>query len=105
VDYKSDHVDEASLAEHAGRYELQMLLYASAAWKHFGSHPADATLYFLRPGASHVFPVTPETLAVARQRVEKLTTDLITARRTGNFPRNTGGACRFCPYGPLCLRK
>jgi ATP-dependent helicase/nuclease subunit A len=105
VDYKSDHVDEASLAEHAGRYELQMLLYASAAWKHFGSHPADATLDCLRPGASHVFPVTPETLAVARQRVEKLTTDLITARRTGNFPRNTGGACRFCPYGPLCLRK
>ncbi|MCY2927373.1 MAG: PD-(D/E)XK nuclease family protein, partial [Planctomycetota bacterium] len=60
VDYKSDHVGEEGIAAHAERYELQMTTYALAASRwlgqtELGDGPADATLYFLRPGAEHRF--------------------------------------------------
>ncbi len=90
---------------HASRYELQMLLYGAAAARHVGSGsigPIDATLYFLRPAATHTFPMTAETLKGAAARVQRLARTLITSRRTGQFRRANDQACPRCPYARLC---
>ncbi len=106
VDYKSDRVGpDEPLADHARRYELQLLLYASAAGRHLGERVADATLYFLRTGSTCEIPVNDASLAAATGRAASLATDLITSRRGGVFQRRTGRHCTWCPYAGLCLER
>jgi ATP-dependent exoDNAse (exonuclease V) beta subunit len=102
VDYKSDRVEPAAVAEHARRYELQVLAYAAAARRHLGSLPAEAVLYFLRPGAAHRVPLTPNGLAAAEQRLAAAAEELAAARRSGRFQRRQAGLCTACPYQALC---
>jgi len=104
VDYKSDRVEPADLAEHARRYDLQMLAYAAAAARQTGGRIADATLYFLRPGASHVLPVGPGDTEAAAARIGRLGADLIAARRTRRFAPNRSPFCSRCGYAGLCDR-
>jgi ATP-dependent exoDNAse (exonuclease V) beta subunit len=103
VDYKSDNVQAGpQLAEHARRYELQLLLYANAAGRHLGSRVADATLYFLRPAATCGIPVDDAALGAATHRAASLARDLIASRRGGVFPRRAHEHCTWCPYAGLC---
>ncbi len=104
VDYKSDRVGRHELADHAERYRLQLMLYAAAAARHFGAPPVEARVYFLRPGASHTFPVTDESIDAACSTVAKLTCELISSRRSGQFNRRCDAACPFCRYKSLCLK-
>ena len=123
-------VDE-DVAGHAERYELQLMLYALAAGRHLAgatppndhasrpsrrppsgaslldgldvAHgPRDAVLYFLRPGLTHVWPVTPEAVTAATARLAELGDSLIASRRAGRFARRESEACPSCPYHELC---
>jgi ATP-dependent helicase/nuclease subunit A len=106
VDYKSDRVEPGpQLAEHAARYELQLLLYAHAAGRHLGTRVADATLYFLRPAATCEIPVDDAALAAATHRAASLAKDLIASRRTGVFRRRESEHCQWCSYAELCGQK
>ncbi len=96
VDYKSDRVGEGNIAEKAACYELQMLIYAEATSRLVGELPAAATLHFLRTGATHTFEITESAMADARNRITKLTENLIAARRTGNFSPCNSPSCDFC---------
>ena len=103
VDYKSDRLgDDEDVAEHARRYELQMLIYALAAGRHLGAEPADAQLYFLRTGRTHTLAISPDAIRAASERIERLAKELILARRSGRFERRSSRACETCPYGKLC---
>ncbi len=103
VDYKSDRLAPADIAEHSERYRLQMLLYCLAASKYLNVPPAEARLYFLRSGLTHTFPISPETLAAAESRAAELAERLIAAGRAGDFRTiSPNDACSFCPYGRLC---
>lgn len=102
VDYKSDRVGREGLLPHAQRYELQMLVYAVAAGRHFNAAPADACLYFLRPGQTHTFALGEARFPQARQRVGDLAQRLVAAQRTGRFDRAEGPHCPQCPYAHWC---
>jgi len=103
VDYKSDRLsDDNEIAQRAGNYELQMLAYSIAADRHLDGPIADASLYFLRPGCKHTFPIDPAALQTARDRLAALTEDLITSRRTNQFERVQSARCDYCPYSTLC---
>lgn len=103
VDYKSDRTSTDDIPAHSLRYELQMLLYAVAAQRYLGSPPADATLYFLRSGQTHTFPIGADVLQSARRRAENLVRKLITARRSGRFAHVESKMCPHCPYAALCV--
>jgi len=102
VDYKSDRVSGDQIARRAGNYELQMLAYSIAAGRHFDQSIADASLYFLRPGCAHTFPIDPGVLQTAQDRLAALTEKLIVARRTNQFERVQSPHCTYCPYSILC---
>jgi CRISPR/Cas system-associated exonuclease Cas4 (RecB family) len=102
VDYKSDRVGAEGISAHADRYRLQMLLYAAAAARHFGTPPADATLYFLRPAQAARIEIALAVLDEARDSATSLARRLITDRRKGQFERCQTAACRLCSYAGLC---
>jgi ATP-dependent helicase/nuclease subunit A len=107
VDYKSDRVDAGEVAERARRYELQMMVYLSAASRQFGGGVTDATLYFLRPGAAHVFAPDAAAYAAFGDRLADLAGRLARSRADGDFPRAGDaktGRCAYCPYADLCGR-
>jgi ATP-dependent helicase/nuclease subunit A len=104
IDYKSDRVGEEGAAAHAGRYQLQMLTYATAAAGHLGHPPAAAMLYFLRPAVAAGVDVSPAALEAAAGRIAALGRELIAARRTGRFERREAARCAVCPYRSLCER-
>ena len=105
IDYKSDRVSAAGLAERAEHYRVQMQLYALAAWRHTGTPPAQATLYFLRPGLTYSFEVTDAALSQAQQEAQSLVNQLAETRRSGVYGRGDGGGvCHGCAYHELCGR-
>ena len=59
VDYKTDDVDDSTLAARADDYAPQLALYALAIERAFGRRPAHAWLHFLRPDrVVREFPLT-----------------------------------------------
>ncbi len=109
VDYKSDRVACEHIAAHAERYELQMLIYAAAAGRFLRGLPdgdapdgIDATLYFLRPGVSHVFDAAALTAGAAAERLAGIASRLTECRCTGHWPRRQDAACAHCRYSGLC---
>ncbi len=106
VDYKSDRIGPDEVEARAKRYELQMMIYLSAARKHLGECVTGATVYFLRPGLEHRFDADPETLAAAERRLTHLAEELNRSRLTGQFNRigdSDLSGCKSCPYASLCL--
>jgi ATP-dependent helicase/nuclease subunit A len=55
VDYKTNDVTAGEVASEAGRYEMQMLVYATALERALGVPPVELALHFLRPGVEHIF--------------------------------------------------
>lgn len=97
VDYKSDRLSSpVDLARQAKEYELQLLVYALAVERFFGQPPAEASLYFLRTGQMHRLSPNRAMLAAAEQRIESLAKRIVSARRTGCFPRCGQPHCPFC---------
>jgi len=68
VDFKTNYVTAANLAETASHYEMQLLVYALAAEQVLGSPPASLTLHFLRTGEDFTFAWND----AARRRVREL---------------------------------
>lgn len=56
IDYKTNSTTEAGVPKLAGRYALQMAVYAHAVEAATGERPASLTLSFLVPGVSHRVP-------------------------------------------------
>jgi ATP-dependent helicase/nuclease subunit A len=106
VDYKSDRLGpDEDPAKHAGRYELQMLLYAVACGRFLEADPPPATLYFLRSGRSATLAWPAETARRRMEGVEQTALEMIRRRREGQFPAEVAdGACRGCPYRSTCGR-
>jgi len=109
VDYKSDDVDAAAAAEHAARYQLQMLLYAAAAQGRLGRGVESATLYFLRPAVAVEMDVSPAAVEAVRRRAGELAGRLVAARREGQSSRTAlrqlilRSACRISRW-QRCVR-
>lgn len=102
VDYKSDRLGGQSPAEHAARYQLQVLLYAIAAGRCAGVSVADATVYYVRTAQSHTVAITPDLLAGVGDQARELAVQLIASRRSGQYQRREEPSCRYCPYSFLC---
>jgi len=103
IDYKSDRVSADGLADRAESYRMQMHLYALAAWRHTGTPPARATLYFLRGGLLYPFTVAPAELERTRHQAQALAGQLAHARRWNHYARaNDPAACEVCAYRELC---
>jgi len=56
LDYKTNRVSERNLAAVAAGYEMQMLVYATAAERILRQPPVELVLHFLRPGLEYSFP-------------------------------------------------
>ncbi len=105
VDYKSDRISNDAIASHSANYELQMLIYASAAARITGKLPLDAKLYFLRLGKTYDIKISPESLEALEGRAKSLACELSTARRSNVFARcdsKTFQYCQYCQYKGLC---
>lgn len=59
LDYKTNHVTVAGVAQAAAAYELQMFVYFEAVTRILGGEPASVSLAFLRAGAEHAFHFSP----------------------------------------------
>ncbi len=103
VDYKSDRVAPADVAAHSASYELQLMTYVLAA-RRFGSPPAEASLYFLRPGKSYAMSIDAAAVSAAEGRLTELASQLIASRRSGRFVRSRSDKCEFCPFTALCKK-
>jgi ATP-dependent helicase/nuclease subunit A len=102
MDYKSDKVSKADLAEHCKRYSLQMTVYRLAMQRHLCVPTVSASLYFLRLGQSVDMTADDEETKRAVSQIEALCRDLIHRRRTGDFPKCVTPHCAFCTYHSLC---
>jgi ATP-dependent helicase/nuclease subunit A len=56
VDYKTNHIAPADVVHFAGRYEMQLGLYAIAAERALGQQPLELALHFLRADSQHTLP-------------------------------------------------
>ena len=68
LDYKTNNVTAQTLEQEAGKYEMQMLIYALVAEKILEQSPAELALCFLRPGLERRFDWND----AARKRVVEL---------------------------------
>ena len=102
VDYKTDHVEGAQIAERAGHYALQLQLYARAIEQAAGRPPDRAVLCFLRPDQV----VEVDVGNAARQAAGAVVSDFFDAQSRLSFPLKTGDHCFRCPhYRGLCPAK
>ena len=104
VDYKSDRLNGADVAQHSRHHELQMRIYAAAATGYLDSCPAEAVLYYLRTGDTHVIPFDDNAITSIQDELGELAEQLIAARRTGEFASVRGEQCDYCPYEMLGCR-
>ena len=106
VDYKSDRIGDTpstdDVATHSTHHELQMRIYATAAARHLGAPPTEATLYYLRPGVTHTLPLDAATIASIETELGQLAEHLIVTQRSGAFSADRKDACDYCPYRALC---
>jgi ATP-dependent helicase/nuclease subunit A len=63
LDFKTNRVSAAKVAEQAAPYEMQMLVYALAAERILKTSPSSLTLHFLRTGSEHAFAWNAEARA------------------------------------------
>ena len=93
VDYKTDNVAAEEVAERAGRYALQLQLYA-VALERAGETTDRAALHFLRPDRLVDVDLSPTALA----RAEAIALELFAAQQNQRFELRPGAGCRRCPH-------
>jgi ATP-dependent exoDNAse (exonuclease V) beta subunit len=94
LDYKTDEIKAREAAARAMRYVPQLRLYALALERMLGRSPAQAYVYFLRPGAA--VPVSLERSLI--DSPETLVRDFREAQSSLHFPLHEGDHCARCPY-------
>ncbi len=96
VDYKTNDVAAADVAEAAESYEAQIHLYALCIERATGMRVREAYLHFLRPNVPMEIAPDPEQ-AIAAVRA------LSTAQEQSAFPLHVAEHCLRCPfYKNLC---
>jgi ATP-dependent helicase/nuclease subunit A len=99
VDYKTDRLDGAELAEHAARYETQRAIYALAVAESRGAEEVEVAYVFLeRPDEPQSGVFGPDEMEVARERLATA----IARIGTGEFPvappeERSWALCDGCP--------
>jgi ATP-dependent helicase/nuclease subunit A len=69
LDYKTDDVAPANVAQYAERYAMQLYVYAMAVERALGQSPDELVLHFLRPGVDYVFKWNDANRLAARDMV------------------------------------
>jgi ATP-dependent exoDNAse (exonuclease V) beta subunit len=82
IDFKTNNVSAASVAQVAANYEMQMLVYALAAEQSLRVTPQGVVLHFLRGGHEHGF----EWNDAARRHAVKLVSAAIQRAATAPEP-------------------
>jgi len=96
VDYKTNDIEAAEVAELAPGYALQIHLYALTLERLTGCRPVHAYLHFLKPDVA--IEITPDPDAAVRA-----VQSLAAAQEACDFPLHTGRYCHRCPfYKGLC---
>ena len=93
LDYKTGQ------AEDRERYELQVGMYAHAAFRLLGEMPAECALLLLSIGDEWTADTSDGSLA--RLAAEKVGEVAVRARARDFAPR-PGRACEWCSFGPTC---
>ena len=95
VDYKTDRVTVAEVSARAGRYALQLRLYALALERLTGRMPQEAYLYFLRPNIAIPIDLRPSLFDDAPETIVR---EFREAQDRQHFPLREGTHCRACPH-------
>ncbi len=99
VDYKTGAVSAAEAQHGAGKYALQLRLYAMAIERVAGRAPDSAWVYFLRPNVAVEVDLTPSLI----ESPEQIVRDFQEAQSKLLFPLNEGEHCKRCAfYRDLC---
>ncbi|MEZ5077354.1 MAG: UvrD-helicase domain-containing protein [Solirubrobacterales bacterium] len=105
VDYKTDQLDGADPAEHAGRYGVQRSIYALAAAGSLSCEEIEVAYVFLeRPAEPVLTTIDAAAMTAGRERLEAT----IARIQAGELPvapleERTWSLCRGCPaLGRLC---
>jgi ATP-dependent helicase/nuclease subunit A len=99
VDYKTDRLDGAEVAERAAHYEVQRSIYALAVAEALGASEVEVAYVFLeRPEEPAVSVLGPAEMAAARTELE----EAIARIGRGEFPaaaaeQRDWSLCRGCP--------
>jgi ATP-dependent helicase/nuclease subunit A len=94
LDYKTDEIKAREAPARAVSYAPQLRLYALALERLVGRSPAQAFVYFLRPGVA--VPVSLERSLI--DGPEALVRDFREAQSSLHFPLREGDHCARCPY-------
>jgi len=94
LDYKTDDVSGAALAERAERHKPQLLMYSLAAGRLLGCRPPDSYLYFARPAKAVRMAVAPSEAEVFERRIADAIEGIVN-KRFGPVAR-CPESCEFC---------
>jgi ATP-dependent helicase/nuclease subunit A len=98
VDFKTNRIAPEAVPEEAGRYHIQLGLYALALFRAHDIVPDRLAIHFLAPGVSHEIPCDRAFLDDAASMLARI----LASMEAGDFRPNRGDRCGQCPYGFLC---
>lgn len=83
--------------------DLQLAVYALAAWKKYGSFPYIKTIFaYVQQGFTQSTLWDAETLVGALEYVKPLATEYFSAIKSGNLPQKPHKWCKFCGLTETC---
>lgn len=83
--------------------DLQLAVYALAAWKKYGSFPYIKTIYaYVQQGFTQTTFWDAETLVGALEYVKPLATEYFSAIKSGNLPQKPHKWCKYCGLTETC---
>jgi CRISPR/Cas system-associated exonuclease Cas4 (RecB family) len=94
VDYKTDRLEPAEIANAAEPYAVQLRLYAAVLQRITGELPKRAVLHFLRPDRLVEIDVTRRGVDAALSHIQALRH----AQQSVNFPLREAPHCKRCPH-------
>jgi hypothetical protein len=83
--------------------DLQLAVYALAAWKKYGSFPYIKTIFaYVQQGFTQSTFWNAETLVGALEYVRPLAEEYLSAIKSGNLPQKPHKWCKFCGLTETC---
>mgnify|MGYP001158023932 CR=1 FL=1 len=83
--------------------DLQLAVYALAAWKKYGSFPYIKTVFaYVQQGFTQTTFWDAETLVGALEYVKPLAAEYFSAVKSGNLPQKPHKWCKFCGLTETC---